>query len=118
MTTHKGSCHCGAVKFSFDGDLTQPVIECNCSHCARKGFLLTFVDADAFQLETPDAPLTEYRFNKKSLEHLFCPTCGVQAFARGKTPKTGRDTVAINVRCVEGIDLDALSRQAVDGKSF
>ena len=118
MTTHNGSCHCGAVKFSFEGDLTAPVIECNCSHCSRKGFLLTFVDNDAFILETPDAPLTEYRFNTKSLAHLFCPTCGVQAFARGKTPKTGRDVVAINVRCVEEIDLDALTRQQVDGKSF
>lgn len=118
MTTYKGSCHCGTVKFSFDGGLSAPVTECNCSHCARKGFLLTFVGVDDFTLETPDAPLTEYRFNTKSLAHLFCPTCGVQAFARGRTPKTGRDVVAINVRCVEEIDLDALTRNQVDGKSF
>lgn len=118
MTTHKGSCHCGAVKYSFEGDLGEPVMECNCSHCSRKGFLLKFIPAEAFTLETPDAPLTEYRFNARSIAHLFCPTCGVQAFARGDDPSTGAELVAINVRCVEGVELDELNRQAVDGASF
>lgn len=118
MSKHKGSCHCGAVKFSFEGDLSEPVMECNCSHCARKGFLLKFVPADAFTLETPDAELTEYRFNHKQIQHLFCPTCGIQAFGRGKDPSSGADVVAVNVRCVESVDLDALARQQVDGKSF
>ncbi len=118
MTQHNGSCHCGAVKFSFEGDLSEPVMECNCSHCQRKGFLWKFLDASAFTLETPDAQQTEYRFNSRNLQHLFCPTCGVQAFARGKDPSTGRDTVAVNVRCVEGVDLGALKRQPVDGRSI
>jgi hypothetical protein len=33
---YEGSCHCGAVKFEADGELTQ-ANECNCSHCSRKG---------------------------------------------------------------------------------
>ncbi|MEZ5937198.1 MAG: GFA family protein [Hyphomonadaceae bacterium] len=120
MTAVSGSCHCGAVKFSVETDLGpgSSVFECNCSHCARKGLLLHFVSPDQFTLETPEAKLTEYRFNTHSIAHKFCPTCGVQGFATGKTPKTGREMVAINVRCIEGVDLDALTRQPVDGKSF
>jgi hypothetical protein len=117
LTNHTGSCHCGAVRFEVDLDLTQPVVECNCSHCSRKGFLLSFVGAGQFKLTTPDAPLTEYRFNRHAIAHLFCPTCGVEAFARGETP-TGAPMVAVNVRCIDGVDLSAQARQPFDGKSL
>ena len=113
----EGSCHCGAVTFSIEGDVSE-VYECNCSHCARKGFLLHFVPHEQFTLETPDAPLTEYRFNTHSIAHLFCPTCGTQAFGRGKTPKTGREMIAVNTRCLEDLDLEMVKRTPVDGKSF
>ncbi len=115
MTQHSGSCHCGAVTFEADLDLAQPVISCNCSHCSRKGFLLQFVPAAAFALTTPDAQLTEYRFNKEHIAHLFCPRCGVEPFARGKHPATGQDIVAVNLRCIPGVDLDALTIKKVDG---
>jgi hypothetical protein len=114
MTTHSGSCHCGAVKFEADLDLSQPVNSCNCSHCSRKGFLLAFIPAATFR-QTTDAPLTEYRFNREHIAHQFCPTCGVQAFAKGKHPATGLDIVAVNVRCIPGVDLDALTINKVDG---
>src|SRR5262245_51884510 len=35
---YQGSCHCGRVSFEVEGDLGQ-VMECNCSHCSRKGYL-------------------------------------------------------------------------------
>lgn len=115
MAVHQGSCHCGAVKFEADVDLSAPVISCNCSHCSRKGFLLSFIPAERFVLKTPDAALTEYRFNREHIAHQFCPVCGVQPFARGKHPATGADTVAVNIRCIPGIDLDSLKIQKVDG---
>ena len=114
MSTHAGSCHCGAVRFEADVDLTQPVSSCNCSHCSRKGFLLTFIPAASFR-QTTDAALTEYRFNREAIAHLFCPKCGVEAFARGKHPATGADIVAVNVRCIPGVDLDGLAMKKVDG---
>ncbi len=117
MTTHTGSCHCGAVTFSVEGDIPS-VMECNCSHCARKGFLLHFVGEDAFTLNTPEAPLTEYLFNRHAIAHQFCAGCGVQGFAYGTDPRSGAAMVAINVRCLDGVDLTAIPRVAVDGKSF
>ena len=74
----QGGCHCGAVRYTVTTDLAQ-VIECNCSHCAKKGFLLTFVPQDRFTLASGEDSLTEYRFNTHKIAHLFCKVCGVQA---------------------------------------
>ena len=60
------------------------VISCNCSHCARKGFLLTFIPPEQFELLSGEDALTEYRFNTHNIAHLFCRDCGAQPFARGK----------------------------------
>jgi hypothetical protein len=115
MPVHHGSCHCGAVRYSVDIDLTKPVISCNCSICGRSGTLLAFVPADSFKLERGEEALTDYQFGKKSIHHLFCRTCGVRSFARGKGPQG--PMVAINTRCLEGVDPKALPVQNFDGKS-
>lgn len=112
---YAGSCHCGRVRYDVTADLTQ-VMECNCSHCARKGFLLTFVPPSKFTLHAGENDLTEYQFNKKIIHHLFCRACGVEPFARGKMPD-GSPAIAINVRCLEGVDLDALKTAPFDGRS-
>jgi hypothetical protein len=117
MTRYSGACHCGALAFAAEADI-QSVMECNCSHCSKKGFLLAFIPAANFTLETPDAPVSEYRFNKKHIAHLFCPTCGVEAFARGKHPATGAEMVAINVRCLKDVDVAAFPVTHVDGASL
>ncbi len=112
----EGGCHCGAVRFKAQLDLSD-VMECNCSHCAQKGFMLTFAPADQFTLLSGEDKLTEYRFNKKQIRHLFCSVCAVQSFGKGKNPDGG-EMAAINVRCVDGIDLAALAPKPVDGKSY
>ena len=113
----KGSCHCGSISFEVEGQPSK-VLECNCSHCLRKGFLLWFVPRAQLKLADPGAPMTKYFFNKHAIEHRFCPTCGTQAFAYGKDPKSGMETAAINVRCLEGIDLGRLERMPFDGRSL
>lgn len=117
MTRYSGACHCGAIAFTAEADIDQ-VMECNCSHCSKKGFLLAFIPATNFTLETPGAPLSEYRFNKKHIAHLFCPACGVEAFARAKHPVTGVDTVALNVRCLQNVDIARFRVARVDGASL
>jgi len=116
MQTVNGGCHCGAVRFEAKADLTQ-AMECNCSHCEKKGFILTFTPRANFALTTGEGALSEYRFNKKSIAHKFCKTCGVQPFAYGAMPD-GAEMAAINLRCVDEIDLSSLSPQKVDGRSF
>ena len=115
VKTYQGGCHCGAVRFAVDLDMEQ-VISCNCSHCSAKGLILTFT-RDGFRLESGEDALTTYLFNKKHIRHLFCRHCGVQSFSRGKTPD-GQDMVAVNVRCLEGVDIAALNPTPVNGKDF
>ena len=114
--TYQGSCHCGRIAFEVEGDIER-VIECNCSHCSRKGYLLWFVPRDKLRLATPENDLATYTFNKHVIKHRFCPVCGCAPFGEGADP-SGQATAAINVRCLENIDLGALERVAVDGRSF
>jgi hypothetical protein len=103
-TTHHGGCQCGAVRYRVDLDLTKPAITCNCSMCGRAGTMLQFVPASKFKLESGEDRLTDYQFNKHVIHHLFCKTCGIKSFARGKNA-AGGDTVAVNVRCLDDVDL-------------
>lgn len=118
MKTYTGGCHCGAVRFTVEADIEGgTVLSCNCSHCQIKGLLLSFVPATQFTLVSGDEYLTEYRFNKNVIEHRFCNMCGVQPFGRGKGPD-GSETAAINVRCIDGIDLETLSITKYNGKDM
>ena len=112
----QGSCHCGKVKFEVEGEFEQ-AMECNCSHCSRKGYLLWFVPRDRMKLETPLADLSTYRFNKHVIDHHFCPECGCAPFGLGVAPD-GAATAAINIRCIEGVDLASVKRVPVDGRSY
>ncbi|HVV28626.1 MAG TPA: GFA family protein [Rhizomicrobium sp.] len=114
MTKYKGGCHCGKIAYSFEGEIGT-VLECNCSLCQKRGGLLHFVPQSAFTLETPRGDLGTYRFNKKVLAHHFCPDCGIAPFSEGTNPK-GETMVAVNVRCVEGIDTRALDIKFHEGR--
>jgi hypothetical protein len=114
--TYTGSCHCGKVKYTVDGlDLSKPVITCNCSMCHRAGTMLVFVPADQFNLESGEDAVTDYQFNKNIIHHLFCSTCGIKAFALGESD--GKSMAAINVRCLEGVELKDLKVFQYDGRS-
>ena len=113
---HKGSCHCGRITFEVEGEIEQ-VIECNCSHCSRKGYLLWFVARRQLRLVTPEADMATYRFNKHVIDHHFCPVCGCAPFGFGKDP-SGKETAAINVRCLPELDRSGLKVVQVDGRSF
>jgi hypothetical protein len=113
---YNGSCHCGKVRYEVTTDFAK-VMECNCSHCSRKGFLLTFVAAERFKLLQGEDALTEYRFNKNHIAHLFCSTCGVQSFGRGKG-RDGSEMIMVNARCLEGVEPSSLTVTQVDGRSF
>ena len=117
MKTYTGGCHCGKVRYEVTADLTKPVISCNCSMCSKKGYLLAFVKADAFKLLSGEDVLTDYMFNKKHIHHNFCRVCGITSFGAGAMPD-GTQMRAINVRCLDDVDLDALQVKKVDGKSL
>ena len=116
--TYTGGCHCGRFAFEASADLDN-VISCNCSICSKRGLMLTFVSPEQFKLTRGTREeLKSYQFNKKVIDHVFCPDCGVEAFASGKRPTDGQAMYAINVRCLEGVELTALQPKLVDGRRF
>jgi hypothetical protein len=113
---YQGSCHCGRVAFEVEGELAQ-VMDCNCSICARKGALMWFVPRAQLCLRTPEADLGTYTFNKHVIQHRFCPRCGIHTFGEGADP-AGEAMAAINVRCLEGVDIAALPVKHFDGRAL
>lgn len=114
--TYSGSCHCGQVRYEASLDLAQ-VATCNCSICQKRGALWAFVPASGFKMLAAESALTDYQFGKKTIHHLFCPTCGVGSFSRGRGPD-GSEMIAINARCLESVDLTALEIVPFDGRSL
>jgi len=116
VTKHSGSCQCGKVAFEVDCDLDD-LVECNCSHCYRKGLVLKFVPVSAFRLLKGQGDLSEHTFNQHRIKHRFCSACGVQSFAEGQAPN-GDPMMAINVRTLTDVEPWTWTAQRVDGRSF
>ncbi len=110
----EGGCHCGAVRFRVTGDLST-IAECNCSVCAKKGFLHLIVPRDQFTLLTGEDSLVTYRFNTGVAQHLFCRHCGVHSFY---VPRSDPDKIDVNVRCLDGVDIESLAIARFDGRNW
>lgn len=116
MTLLHGSCHCGRIRFEVEGT-PERALACNCSICRRKGSLLWFVPRSALRLLTPEADSEVYTFHRHAIRHRFCPTCGMHPYAEAADPQ-GRPTAAVNLRCVDDVDLDAIPVTHFDGRSL
>jgi hypothetical protein len=113
---YEGGCHCGRVAFEVEGELMQ-VMDCNCSICSRKGSLLWFLPKEKLRLLTSEEELATYTFRTHAIKHRFCAKCGIHVFGESIGPG-GNDMVAINVRCLENVDLTALTVHHFDGRSL
>jgi hypothetical protein len=117
--TYQGSCHCGAVKFEADLDLTQSSYRCNCSICRRTRFWPVIAKPEGFRLLSGEAVLTQYLFNTKKNQHFFCKVCGVRAFGVGTETPVGV-MIGVNLGCLEDVSDEELARVPityVDGRS-
>ena len=112
---HTGGCHCGKVKFEVEM-IVEKAISCNCSICMKRGSLLDFVPETNFKMLSGGAELKDYQFNKMKIHHEFCKNCGILSFAKAVAPD-GKPTVAINIRCLDGVDLSKVKIQEYDGRS-
>ncbi|WP_426957072.1 GFA family protein [Muricoccus radiodurans] len=106
MATYQGGCHCGTVRYEADGEIAS-ALQCNCSFCSKTGALLAFVPAATFRLTGGEGSLRDYQFNRRVIHHQFCAECGVRPFSRGALPD-GTPMIALNLRCVDGLDVAAL----------
>ena len=112
----QGGCHCGRIAFTLDADPAE-AMECNCSICRRKGYLLAFYPPDRFKLETGREDIAVYTFNKHVIRHQFCKFCGCAPFGEG-VGSDGKTMIAVNLRCVPDVDLKSLKITQFDGASL
>ncbi len=113
---YKGSCHCGKVAYEVEGEIDS-ALSCNCSICQRKGSLLWFIPRQQLKLVTPDENASTYTFNKHKIKHRFCPECGMHPYGEGVDPK-GNPTAAVNIRCLDGIELEKIPVTHFDGRAL
>ncbi|HEY4162342.1 MAG TPA: GFA family protein [Dongiaceae bacterium] len=113
---HQGSCHCGNIRFEVEGELNA-AISCNCSICVKKGALLWAVPRQNLRLLTNTNAIERYTFNNHVIAHRFCPVCGIHPFAEDAKP-SDEPSAYINIRCLDGADLESVEVQEFDGRSM
>ena len=114
--TIAGGCHCGAVRFEIDLPSTRiELLDCNCSMCAKTGFLHLIVPADRFRLRKGADALTDYRFGTKTARHLFCRICGIKSFY---VPRSHPDDYSVNFRALDDVSALDPTIQAYDGRNW
>jgi hypothetical protein len=113
-TRYEGGCHCGRVRLVVRGDLSKAT-RCNCSICAKKGFVHLIVPPEDFELVSGRDDLSTYQFNTKVAKHHFCRMCGIHSFY---VPRSDPDKIDVNVRCLDGVDAGALDLPTFDGRNW
>jgi hypothetical protein len=108
----KVSCHCRNIQLEVTAELDE-IIDCNCSICARTGFLHWYVSPEAVSLKTPSRVLSTYIWRSAGGGQHFCPTCGIAVI---RTSTEHPPPMSINARCIEGVDVALLKVRHFDGK--
>lgn len=114
MTIHSGSCHCGAVKFSIESEITE-LTTCDCSICSKKNAIMTKVQESKFELLSDESVLTEYNWNTHVARHFFCSICGIYTFHRKRAQP---DHYGINVFCLDDFDGTTVNIRPTEGKNM
>jgi hypothetical protein len=115
MIVHRGGCQCGRVRFEVQAPSRLPVVECNCSICAKSGYLHLIVPSSRFRLLQGEDALTTYSFNTGVAKHLFCSSCGIKSFY---VPRSHPDGFSVNARCLDPGTVEGIDVEPFDGREW
>ena len=115
MTTHKGGCHCGRVKFEVDAPANIAATLCNCSVCSMTGFVHLIVSKNDFRLIRGEDAISTYTFNTGVAQHYFCRYCGVKSYY---VPRSHPDGVSVNVNCLRPDTIGSITTKPFDGRNW
>jgi hypothetical protein len=113
---HQGSCHCGAVRFRVEIDVSRGGSRCNCSVCTKTAPTSSIVKPEAFTLVAGEDSLSTYEWGAKISRRFFCKRCGVHCFGRGFLAEVGGDYVSVNLNCLDDLDPGELAVVYWDGR--
>jgi hypothetical protein len=115
LKTYTGSCHCGAIRFEADVDLTAGSNRCNCSLCFKgRTWFAVAEGPERFRLLSGSEALGEYRWTPPGkphpfLTHVFCRHCGIRVFGHGQSPAPGTVFHAILLTVLDDATIDELA---------
>ncbi|KAJ7648764.1 hypothetical protein DFH06DRAFT_1209535 [Mycena polygramma] len=69
LVDYRGNCHCGAFKFTFKSPELKQGFACNCSFCAKNGYLWAFPSNLNIVKGDEKTTLQTYQFGKRTMEH-------------------------------------------------
>lgn len=115
LTTHRGNCHCGKVRFEVDAPAVIEALDCNCSICEKTGYLHLIVPRSRFRLLEGESDLATYTFGTGVAKHLFCRTCGIKSFY---IPRSNPDGVDVNVRCLDRATIAEVRVAPFEGRDW
>jgi centromere protein V len=115
MNWRTGGCHCGAVRFEVLAPDAIEAKECNCSICAKSGYLHYHVEKDQFRLLSGADKITTYTFNTGTAQHHFCSVCGIKSFY---VPRSKPDGYSVNVRCFDDGQVSVARITLFDGQHW
>jgi hypothetical protein len=115
FTWRAGGCHCGGVRFEVALADRVEAQTCNCSMCAKTGFVHIIVPETRFRVTKGVDRLVEYTFNTRVAKHLFCAECGVKSFYR---PRSNPDGWSVNARCLDEMEGFEIEIEAFDGRNW
>jgi len=114
VSTHRGGCHCGRIRFEVAGRIDDVVV-CNCSICTMTAYLHWEVDPARFRLLTPESSIRTYRFGTMTSKNHFCEVCGISPFRRSRSAP---EKIDVNVRCLDGVDVGSVNAKPFDGRHW
>jgi len=115
LVTHTGGCHCGRVRFEVRAAAELNVSQCNCSTCAKSGYLGLTVPKERFTLLQGGDSLTTYSFNTRVARHPFCRHCGIKSFYH---PRSHPEGVTVNARCLDPESVASMRIRPFDGRRW
>ncbi|SPH17999.1 hypothetical protein DEA8626_01529 [Defluviimonas aquaemixtae] len=109
----EGACHCGAVRWSFDG-IPDSATSCNCTICRRYGTLWAY-DYEGERVKA-SGRTSIYAWNGRTIGFHFCPECGCVAYWRAcESGKDGRRRIAVNLRLASPEVVGVIAMERFDG---